>query len=448
MKILHVSHGYLPESAGGVEIYLRDVMPAQRAAGHDVKLLTGSLVAWEKAGLEETEVEGIPVYRLHRQDWFFDHYARHYSPDAERMIVEVLAREQPDVVHVHQWIRLTSNIVELCEAEGIPTVVTLHDVYTSCPRAFRVHRDGNPCERELSTENCVECVPRFGHESDDEVAEGVRLYAESYASELGRAHKVLVALDTTAQLLSKTTGTPHDRYHAVGMGYRPRFHGLQLAKNDDDTFRFAYWGNLNVQKGSHVLAAAFRDVVDQVPGPVELHMFGSPSDQEFDDMLRNLSKGLPVTFHGRYDAPDLLQVAIDAAVFPALCFETFSLSLTECFELGLPSIVADIGSLADRAGGASVHVPPGDRQALTAAMVRLATDAEHRDWLKGAIPPLPPTPDRHGETLVEVYEQALAATAPAGIKGPTTERRLAFLEQMRSSAAAAGREPFDPAPPA
>ena len=164
-------------------------------------------------------------------------------------------------------------------------------------------------------------------------------------------------------------------------------------------------------------------------------------------MLRNLSTGLPVTFHGRYDAPDLLKVAMDAAVFPALCFETFSLSLTECFELGLPSIVADIGSLADRAGGASLHVPPGDGPALAEAMARLATDAEQCEWLRGAIPPLPPTPDRHGETLVEVYEDALAAPAPAGIEGPATERRLAFLEQMRSSAAAAGRDPFDPSVP-
>ncbi|MEE9127616.1 MAG: glycosyltransferase, partial [Planctomycetota bacterium] len=140
VKILHVGHGYLPESAGGVELYLRDLLAAQMEAGHDVALLSGSLQIWEKAGLEEAQVEGIRVFRLHRQDSFFDHYAHGFNLDAEKMIVDVLGREQPDVVHVHQWIRLTSNIVALAEAQDIPAVVTLHDVHTSCPRTFRVHR--------------------------------------------------------------------------------------------------------------------------------------------------------------------------------------------------------------------------------------------------------------------------------------------------------------------
>ena len=40
-----------------------------------------------------------------------------------------VARERPDVLHVHQWIRLTSNLLEIADELGIPAVVTLHDLY-------------------------------------------------------------------------------------------------------------------------------------------------------------------------------------------------------------------------------------------------------------------------------------------------------------------------------
>ncbi|MHC4813750.1 MAG: glycosyltransferase [Planctomycetota bacterium] len=461
MKILHVSHGYLPESAGGVELYLRDVLAAQRDAGHDVKLLTGSLQIWEKAGLEELAIEGIPVYRLHRQDSFFDHYARCFNLDAEAMIVDVLGREQPDVVHVHQWIRLTSNVVELAEAQDIPAVVTLHDVHTSCPRTFRVHRDGSSCFRELAVENCVPCVPRFGYESEDEVIEGVRLFGEQLRSELLRAHKVLVALGTTADLLSQTTGLPRDLYHVVGLAYQRRFGtassslpassapsaSAQSASSAERPFRFACWGNLNVQKGSHLLVRAFRDVVKRLSVPVELHLFGSVSDEGFAAEIREITDGLPVTFHGRYNAQQLLGADIDAAVFPVLCFETFSLALTECFELKLPSIVSDIGALPARAGGAALTVPPGDVPALTAAMVDLASQPELRQKLQARIPPLPPEPHDHGLALVEIYEEVRAAAASGVERLPERERWLRFLERQRAAAEAAGRGPRDPRPP-
>ena len=450
MKILHISHGYLPESAGGIEIHLRDLMPAQRAADHDVKLLTGSLIVWEQAGLEELEIEGIPVFRLHRQDWFFDHYARSYNADAERMIVDVLAREEPDVVHVHQWIRLTNNIVELAEAEGIPAVVTLHDTYTSCPRAFRVHRDGGPCRRELSVENCVPCVPRFGHEQDDEVTEGVLLFQEQLRSELSRAHKVLVAMPTTAELLSETTGIPKSRYEVVGLPYRSRFHGAAAARPGDGVFRFGYWGNLNIAKGSHILIEAFRKVIAEVGEelPLQLHMLGSMASEQFGEELHAAADGLPVVFHGRYNSPELLAVGLDAAVFPALCFETFSLSLTECFELGLPSIVSDVGSLGIRAGAAALHVSPGDVAQLAAAMLRLAREPELRAKLCAQLPPLPPTPEAFVNVLEGIYAEATATPRPAGEASPGPERHLRFLAKQQESAIAAGRDPQDPTPPA
>lgn len=450
MKILHVAHGYLPESAGGVEFYLRDLMAAQKNAGHEVALLAGSLQIWERAGIEEVEVEGVPVFRVHRQDSYFDHYAHCYSSDAEEMIVDVIGRVEPDIVHVHHWIRLTTNIVELAEAQGIPAVVSLHDVHTSCPRTFRVHRDGNPCFRRLGVESCAPCVPRFGHESESEVAAGVQLFAEQLQSEIARAHRVLVALPTTADLLSETTGTPRGRYHVVGLAYQRRFGNLEPSTSplagETLPFRFGCWGNQNAPKGSHVLVEAFRKANARRSPSLELHLFGFVSDERFARDLHQSASGLPVRFHGPYDAQQLVDAHLDAAVFPVLCFETFSLALTECFELKLPSIVSNIGALPARAGGAALVVPPGDVSALAEAMVELAAHPELRQRLQGQIPPLPPEPKDHARTVLDVYAEA--RSMPSRTTGsPPRERWLRFLEDQRAAAEAAGRGPRDPRPP-
>ena len=140
---------------------------------------------------------------------------------------------------------------------------------------------------------------------------------------------------------------------------------------------------------------------------------------------------------------------MDAAVFPVLCFETFSLSLTECFELQLPSIVSDIGALPARAAGAALVVPPGDVLALAEAMVELASSSELRQQLQSQIPPLPPQPQDHAETLLAVYAEA-RSTSPddtGGHGSPARERWLRFLEDQRASAEAVGRGPRDPRPP-
>jgi len=449
LKILHVSHGYLPESAGGVELYLRDVIAAQKRLGHDVSLLSGSLQIWERAGLEELHVGGVEVLRLHRQDSFFDHYAHGYNLDAERLIVEVLGRVQPDIVHVHHWIRLTSNLVELAEAQDIPTVVTLHDVHTSCPRTFRVHRDGSCCFHKLSAENCVPCVPRFGHEPEAEVVEAVRLFGEQLRSELSRARRVLVALGTTADHLSEMTGMPRSRYEVMSLAYQRRFGRtgqVPPRPEGERPFRFGYWGSITPQKGSHVLVRAFREAVARCSDPLELHLFGPLHEDTFTTDLRQDAADLPITLHGRYDAQDLVHAHLDAAVFPALCFETFSLSLTECFELRLPSIVSDIGALPARAGGAAIVVPAGDVRALATAIVEMASRPDLRRDLRDRIPPLPPGPDEHARELLAVYAQARSISSE-GHASPGRERWLRFLDGQRASAEAAGRGPRDPRPP-
>ena len=452
VKILHVTHGYYPEDTGGVEAYLRMIVEAQRTAGDDVGLLVGSTVLRAQCELERQDADGVRVHRLFRDDWYNDHYAFSHHSDASRLIRGFFAEEHPDVVHVHQWVRLSSDLVALAHELGLPTVVTLHDVYTSCPRAFRVDRDEKPCTRDLSIDSCAGCVPRFGHESEREIALGIELFRDQYRSELQLADRVLVAAQVTADLLGRTLDLPRGRFTVQALPYRSRFSehrggdgnratgaGNRGADAGARPFRFGYWGSLSPHKGPHVLLDAFRTLVSRVDAPLELHLFGPLATDDVRARLESCAAGLPVTMHGPFDAAQLEQAGLDAAVFPVLCFEGFGLGLAEAFELGLPAIVSDIGALAERVGDAGLLVPPDDVDALADAMQRLATDAKLRAGLLRAIPDPPEGPQKH---IAELRDHYTAVSAADRRDGPrvAAERRTTLALLQRESLAATLRD--------
>ncbi|MEY2981224.1 MAG: hypothetical protein RL562_1451 [Planctomycetota bacterium] len=434
MKIIHCAHGFFPEGTGGVESYLRDVVGAQRAAGHDARLITGSLQHWPEMGVEEVELEGIPAWRIHRDDLYFDHFAKLHHPGVEREVRRILAEQCPDVVHVHQWIRLTCNLVEIADELGIPTIVTLHDLYTSCPRCFRVRPDDENCVRPLTVASCLDCVPRFGHESERELRTSIDVYRDSYLAELRIAGGVLAASAATADLVASSIGLERDRVELLPLAYAPRFEGLRRAEAPagDEPYRFGYWGNLTARKGVPILCAAFRALCEEgLPRPAELHLFGRVDTEALGRELEQLANGLPVTFHGRFEYADLANAGLHAAVFPMVCFETYGFVLDEAFELGLPAVVTDIGAIPTRAGDAAIRVRPNDAGAMRDALRTLLSDPARDAELRSAVRPVGMSLAEHVDALSAIYGRLPRPGAGTDQAGHRRDRALARAELLR-----------------
>ncbi len=437
MDVLHVIHQFPPESRGGSESYVFDLAQRQRAHGQDAQVLTGSKHWKPRVAVERDEVGGIPVHRLHRSDQFFDLHAKAWHPEVEQRCAELLAQWRPAVVHVHHWVRLTCNLVEICDRLGIPVVVTLHDYYTSCPRAFRRRQDSNACTRPVSAASCGDCVPRYGHEPADEIGEGIELFAAHYRAELSLARAVLVAVGSTADLLAATTGVPRDRYEVLPLGYRARWPGEAPlpGPRPGEPLRLAFWGGMGRHKGVDVLLRAFRGLDAARPGRAELHLLGEPESPDFGAELRKLADGLQVRFHGAFDAATLRAVRPHVGVFPSTCLETYGLVLDECFELGLPCVTSDLGAFAERSGGAGLRTRAGDDQDLAAALQRFVD--EPGLWSALAANVRAPSFDlaQHEAALAAVYERARAQPARPRFAGPVDpQRRLLFLLRQRESA--------------
>jgi glycosyltransferase involved in cell wall biosynthesis len=436
MDVLHVIHQFPPETNGGSESYALALAKLQRAAGLDAQVLTGSMHKTALVELDRYEHEGVPVYRIHRDDEFFDHHVKAWHPGISARFGELLDELRPRVVHMHQWVRLSNDLVATAHTRSVPAVVQLHDMYTSCPRAFRARPDDPACMRPVSGFFCWNCVPRYGHEPREELEEGVDLFAASLRRELALAHTVLVAVPAIADILAHVSAMPRERYRTLTLGYEPRFVGMDklAAPAPGERFRFAYWGGVGRHKGVHVLVQAMAKLPPTSP-PCELHVLGGFESEAYENELRALAEGLPVTFHGRFTAEQLHAVRPHCGVFPSMCLETFGFVLDECFELGLPCITSDIGALPARSQGAGLTTRAGDSQSIANVMDRLMRDRPLYEQLRAGIPAPGPTMVEHSRQIAAIYQEAWSTPAPVPCAPEVPWlRRVRFLMQQRDTA--------------
>ncbi|MFQ5503378.1 MAG: glycosyltransferase [Planctomycetota bacterium] len=406
MKILHALHGYPPEHKGGTERYVQRLAEVQRAAGNDVVIAAGSF-SDRYDGFEETKGSrsGIRVFRISQKGLFAERWDHASSPFIDECFGSLLDAQRPDIVHVHHWIRLSRTLVQRARSAGIPCVVTLNDVYASCPRIFRV-REGDPfCEDPLSVSACTNCVPREAWMSDEVVELKIRHFARDMSRELQCAHALIAPSKAHARVLAKFTNLPEDRFDLLAMGHdagAPKTPSEPWTPDSGRPLRIAHWGNLVEYKGVHVLLEALRSLDSK--DRVELILWGHAEDKAYGKKLRGLWRGLAIQRRRGFGPEDLESLEADVAVFPSLAHESHSFVLDEAFALGLPVLVSDRGALPERCGKGGAVFPAGDVAALARLIEGLLEDPEALARMRRELPRSLGF-DEHWRRLEEIYSR-------------------------------------------
>jgi len=134
-------------------------------------------------------------------------------------------------------------------------------------------------------------------------------------------------------------------------------------------------GRLHPQKGYHVLIAAAARWRTRTPAPVVAIAGTGPAYLRLAELAS--SARAPVILLGhRDDVPDLLAAA-DLAVVTSV-WEARQLFAQEALRAGVPLVATDTGGLPGLVGDAAVLVPPGDVDALDAAVMALLDDPARR----------------------------------------------------------------------
>jgi glycosyltransferase involved in cell wall biosynthesis len=126
------------------------------------------------------------------------------------------------------------------------------------------------------------------------------------------------------------------------------------------------------------------------------------------DQLRLGRAVRPIEDAADAEVPLLLDGAT-AFAFPSL-YEGFGLPPLEALARGVPTVVADTSSLPELVGDAALLHPPGDHEALAAALLRLIEDEALRADLRarGPLRAADFTWERAARETLAVYREALA----------------------------------------
>jgi glycosyltransferase involved in cell wall biosynthesis len=410
VKIGIVSHGYPPELVGGTENSVQALARGLARLGHDVFVVAGSMdfdgTFRRTLGRDEDPDSGksFPVHRLHRGDLFFDHWQKSACPQIGQFFEDILREEQPDVINVQHWIRLTRDLVARAARQGVPSVATLNDLWTTCLIAFRIRPDTQRfCTSTLSPFPCAGCAAVLQPDAiwmgQTRLIDVVEDFAADTRRELelasvvtapcaGHVKAAATFLGLQASAIEARVVTPARKLHSLSVQDVELPKDSFSAKSPLVLCHFGIWSPL---KGTDLLLEAIAKTRD--PKRFRLDLAGGPSKPEFEDTLRNLARAkLPrgsVTFHGRYEHKDLADHAVAGAhlfVTATRAHESFGLVLDEAIELGLGCLVPNLGACGERADQVdwATAFASGDSSSLAALLDELGDSPERVAILRAA----------------------------------------------------------------
>lgn len=355
MRILHLSSLYAPEQVGGAELMVETLARTQAGRGHAVAVACASRRV-EAPALQD----GVTVYRtghgtpFHSLDWpqhgrldrLRYKLATQWNPQTVSRMEVAVRSFAPDVVNTHSISEITPAVWPMLRRLGIPVVHTLHDFTSLCTNGAMA-RHGQACAGQH-----LKC----------------RLYSEPHR----RCQRVVSAVAAVGtDILDRHLAAgffadiPGALRRVIWNPIAPGRPSARQPRRPGDPVVFGALGRIEASKGTDVLLAACRQLP---PGGWRLVVAGRAADGL--ERYRALAEGLPVTFVG-YAEKDAFLDLIDCLVVPPVWPEAFGRTVAEAYGRAVPVIGTAVGGIDEQVGPGPWLVPPGDADALAAAMARV-----------------------------------------------------------------------------
>ena len=362
MKVLFVSSLYPPHEIPGAQTVVPGLAEELAARGEDVAVAT---LAPEGMAREEIR-NGVRCYYLSLSNVYWPHGGDIHPPFWKRLLWHVIdaynpvmaaklgriiAREQPDVINMHNIQGFSVAAWREAKRRGVPVVQTVHDYYLACTNST-MYRHGRNCVTV-----CAQCrVLGTPRRSLSNVPVAVTAVSRGALTLLERS-------GLFGNVTEKVVIPGRNGKFAVPQPRRDRRPG--------EVVRFGFFGRIVPIKGLDLLLEAMR----HVPADRARLLVGGQAAPGYIEHLQR-SYPLPnVEFIGFAD-PDQFFPMIDVLVIPSLWEEPFSRVGLESLAHGVPLVTARVGGLPELAdeGKTSWLFSAGDAAALSEVLRRIVTE--------------------------------------------------------------------------
>jgi glycosyltransferase involved in cell wall biosynthesis len=273
------------------------------------------------------------------------------NPLTLRTFLNVIRREQADVLHLHGWIAANYGRVA-GRIAGVPTIMHEHGVDPKFPASQRM------ADRMLSP---------FTHTA---VAVSRSVAAFLAANRSVPASKIRIVYN----------GAP------IGDFQPPDPRKVGDAREEfgipEGTPVIGAIGRLDTQKGITYLLQASRAVLEEMPDARFLIVGDGPKKEELEQEAETLGLGHSITFAGHRSDVPVVQSLLDIQAFPSL-WEGAPLTIFEAMAMGMPIVSTDVDGLGEVLSHeqTALIVKPADPDGLARSILRLLRDRELADRL-------------------------------------------------------------------
>lgn len=325
---------------GGVEVYLRELARALQDRYEPLFWLPNAEGAPPAALLTDAAANVLASFEFSNElsPWLLS------CPERESAFARVLVDQRIDLVHFQHLLKHVPSLVEVARAMGIPAALTFHDYYAVCHNFTLVSFKGTYCAPDrIAPENCDVCLWN-GHHALPGSQSARRAYWDRM---LGLVDALVFntqgAFELTARIFPAVAS--HRSVHIAPVPIPDASAAARIACVDDGIFRIALIGNFAGHKGSDLLTRVMPLFEN---AGVEFHVFGRIEPRHA--WMLDAQRYPYVKVHGSYAPGEIppavrhCQVSLHLSIWP----ETYCLTLSEAWDLGLVPVVTDTGALAER----------------------------------------------------------------------------------------------------
>ncbi len=414
MKIALFVHCFFPDHFYGTETYTFQLARWYQIHGHDVTIVTAVFQgeARRESLISEYEYEGLPVLVIDKN--FVPHSRvkeTYYQTSMADPLESVLARLDPDVIHVTHLINHTAVLLEVARARGTPVYATFTDFFGFCLNNKLETVDSELCAGpNPARTNCMAChlkeaalrsdAPSWIAPARSSVA--ARAIAES--SNIARKFPPIKgsAVDGLLQDIASRPDTLTYLYNDVirkavaptkflrsayeSNGVRVPMSNIAFGVDIDRATKpdrpsthvpvIGFIGQLAPHKGADLLVAAFC----RLPrGAARLIIYG-PGNQDPPHVqkLRTLAQGAEIDFRGTFVSGRTAEVMaeIDLLVIPSRWYENSPLVLLNALATHTPVLVSNVEGMTEfvTEGANGWSFERGNLESLSTMLLKLVTN--------------------------------------------------------------------------
>ncbi|MBN1252318.1 MAG: glycosyltransferase [Bacteroidales bacterium] len=159
MKILNVTHYFLPKNSAGTEVVTYNLSKEFKKRNHQVAVFHGEKPQYQKnLSVESGFYEDLQIFKIYND---FSHIKQYFdlykNKKIDKHFGSFLDRNKPEVVHFHHLIGLSFGMIDECKIRNIPIYFTAHDFWCQCPQGQRFHQLKNEICYEIDTNECAVC---------------------------------------------------------------------------------------------------------------------------------------------------------------------------------------------------------------------------------------------------------------------------------------------------